>query len=591
MELTTQLPLRLQHPVVRPGDETLRIDLDQPVTALAISSTGALALGTHRGMISVRDAQTGRERAQLLGHRRRVHAVAFAPDGERLYSVSRDGALRCWSTDGSSSTELWRGRLSLNACDTDGHRIIAAGDDGIVRSWLGDQRESELRGHRGMVTAAVLLRDGARAISGGVDGVLILWDLASGQGKRLYRHAGAVTSCALSEDGTLLLSGGTDGVLRVWDLTRGRAVGAMSGHDGPVTSCAISADGSQALSGSSDRTVMAWNIQSGKRSHTFYSHDREISSVAWWRGQAWSTSADRSARCWALDDQPETPDYKLRHIDGVTSCAFSADGTQLISASLDYTMRVWDVATGASVQTLRGHHGAVRDAALSPGGRVLASVSNDGEIRLWAREGAQWSAGLVFASGQGPLARCNFLSEDLLLTAGRDGAVRAWSLMSGRALFELDTRSDDAMDCGVLSDSRIITASITGTDGAIGLWAAGELKKQLNIDSPVTACVTHPDGQSALFSAMDGCVWSWAPDHATEPTLLYRHDGPATALAISPEGALLSVGEDGTLRRHDLKQNHHEQLQLTWPLTAVGARAGWVAAGDRAGNLWVFTHS
>jgi WD40 repeat protein len=64
-------------------------------------------------------------------------------------------------------------------------------------------------------------------------------------------------------------------------------------------------------------------------------------------------------------------------------CAVAPDGTWIVSASEDNTLRIWDAANGVVRQTLRGHNDWVRGCAVAPDGTWIVSASNDVTLRIW----------------------------------------------------------------------------------------------------------------------------------------------------------------------------------------------------------------
>ncbi len=98
-----------------------------------------------------------------------------------------------------------------------------------------------------------------------------------------------------------------------------------------------------------------------------------------------SGSGDYTVKLWEVATGQELRTL-TGHTDYVLCVAFSPDGRSLASGSYDKTMKLWEVATGQELRTLAGHAGWVSSVAFSPDGRYLASGSFDTTINLWRRK-------------------------------------------------------------------------------------------------------------------------------------------------------------------------------------------------------------
>jgi hypothetical protein len=63
--------------------------------------------------------------------------------------------------------------------------------------------------------------------------------------------------------------------------------------------------------------------------------------------------------------------------------AFSHDVTQVVSGSVDKTVKIWDAGSGAYLKTLKGHSGSVRSVAFSHDGTQVVSGSVDKTVKIW----------------------------------------------------------------------------------------------------------------------------------------------------------------------------------------------------------------
>jgi hypothetical protein len=197
-------------------------------------------------------------------------------------------------------------------------------------------------------------------------------------------HQGEVFSCAYTPDGANLLSGGWDGHLRLWDVASGAQTSALQAGPKPLSCCTVSPDGKYWLSGSMEGLFCVWDAATGQLLSTFVAHTRPISAITFAPdGQSLATASwDRQL---ALRPRGRERDAKglSGHQDIVAGCRFTPDGKHLLSWSHDGTLRLWETTFASEAGTLNGHPDRVTAGAISPDGHWAISGGRDGTVKLW----------------------------------------------------------------------------------------------------------------------------------------------------------------------------------------------------------------
>jgi len=556
-----------------------------------------------------------------------ISAVAFSPDSQWIAIGNWEGDIKVSSTQHTTLLA----RLELPRLDEE--------RDGVVS-----------------VEQIAFSPDGRHLAASGDQDVVYVWDLEThtliarliGKTEQRVHPFPDLLLFSFSPDGSLLASISKNTIL-VWDVVRGEKICHFCGHTNGIYAVNFSPCGSTLVAGSADGTARVWNIKSGQEEN-IYRHSGAtlmypfhlltgeliVAKIYGNEVEVWNPEQDETLatikllenirlvrssdnrdqlavanlseiKIWKAGAPPSSnPLTILGHTRVPDSLVFSLDGKTLAGGYWEEGVRLWDIRSKHSKNSLEAHQSrAFHSVGVSTSGEIVSTSFHGKTIKVWDIEKGKMRAELL---NPNKLFRRGAVAFEptcgLLAISDAVGIIHVWDMQHWTKLHTFIGHTDWIHSIRFSQDGTLLAS--TSKDLTARLWnvklgvfvdllpfpkrpgrigeiafsshygiVAGGLFGEIRVWS-IPCCETvmtipQPDGFqkpfALIFSPCGRYLASGAWWHGTDkaPSQLWDvasgenivtfwgHPTDIQSLAFSPDGTLLASGSyDGTILLWDM---------------------------------------
>ncbi|MFM9957939.1 MAG: protein kinase domain-containing protein [Phycisphaerales bacterium] len=337
------------------------------------------------------DWETWTLEASYAGHRRGLHALAWAPDSTSFATGSVEPYVRVWDLPSRvipASVPGHNHRSTAVFINEKHGRVIASGYDRslFLREYPSLKPIKKLAGGGAYGTNCTFIGDGSRFAYLVESGPVYICDSRDGAPLCTINQTRLSTAMASSPDGSTLYVAEVRGAISSWNTHTGELIEYWGTEGWDPLYMRIHSGGTRLELTQRDRVWQSWSLP----------------------GFAPSPTIATDAPTWALD--------------------VSSDGTLAALTTWGSEVQLWNPATRNYLGTLEGHRQLISGCVLSPRARYVLTASTDGTVRWWDAVDQRGLLSLQTPDQQ-PMNTVAIASDGrTVISGGFDGRLYKWDL-------------------------------------------------------------------------------------------------------------------------------------------------------------------
>ena len=442
--------------------------------------------------------------------------------------------------------------INLNYNNVDNSDLLNSINQIIPNSKLKISQKMEiLKAHNGPITAVINLNDDLIA-SGSTDNVIKIWDVKTNckKIKELEGHNNAI-SCLKFIDDNLIVSGSIDRTIKIWDMNNDyKCIDTLRNFIGEIK-CIENNYEKNIIYASDDNNIKVWKKDINYNLiKTIKAH--KISSILITNLLLIAGSKD-TIGLWGINEDYTFILALLGHNDTINSLIMEKDN--LISASDDKTIKVWDINLCTCIFTLNSHNGKIKSINIK--NKILISISEEFVMKLWDCEKEFKCIKTSQLDCKNSFSIISNIKNKIIIGT-KDKSIKIWDMNDKfKCINTLKENTHNSTTLIQLKDDKIVSGAV---DNSIKIWDPNDNNKCIK------TLIEHTDAISSLLLLKDGKIVSGSRDNTIKiwdsddnfkciQTLTEHTDWVSSLIQLNDD-KIISGADDKTIKIWDPKDNY-----------------------------------